>query len=342
MMALPPGWQYGWAQQQGMWYYFNTFLGITQWEPPNALAKPPATSLQLLANYEDDSDDDFTAEKGALPSSDRSEDRDPQWAASVALAKKLGQAQGASKRRVQTSKPSLAAELTRHLYEPAPASAPAPVSTRAPGLSYAMAAGRAATVQSETGLDSLTPRRSHALLCSQPNPSSQSSMQWQSAKIWRGRKQETLCMLIDGANVAFKYGEANGRTGSFCARGIMLAVEYLCVRLELPQASIAVVLNENRWDPTDADLAWLEKCGLISWTPSAKDDDVFLLTAAADHEAWVITNDRWTDHRAARHATAAVKVRTLRFGWIREVFAPAADDLGRFSHARGSASGARR
>ena len=75
----------------------------------------------------------------------------------------------------------------------------------------------------------------------------------------------------------------------------------------------------------------------------------------------MVTNDRWTDHgrhsRQAREvglpgsswatdtpsltppnpnqAREAVRWRTIRFTWIREVFAPAADDLGRFGRAEG-------
>ena len=351
MEALPPGWETGWAPQYGARYYCNTVLGITQWDMPKPLAKPSATNSLVSADYED-VDDSTTEARGAMSF----EDRDPQWAASVALAHKLahklGQAQGTSKRRKQTGHLSQAEDLRRHLYEPAAAAAaaaPAPVA-RAPGLSYAMAAGHAATIQGATmGDDSNTARRSQtarsaAPRCSHPNSRSSSSSLPPSQAAKRqtggpGVPDHTLRLLIDGANVAFKYGEANGRPGRFCARGIALAVEYARAHLQLADDAIGVILNENRWDAADADLAGLEERGLVSWTPTAKDDDVFLLTAAADQEAWVLTNDRWTDHRAARHATAAVKARTMRFGWIREVFAPAADDVGRYSRADGARRG---
>ena len=61
-----------------------------------------------------------------------------------------------------------------------------------------------------------------------------------------------------------------------------------------------------------------------------------MLSAAADLKAWVVTNDRWTDHgRHSRQVREAVRRRTIRFTWIREVFVPAADDLGRFGRAEG-------
>lgn len=337
-MALPPGWESGWAPQHGVYYYFNTALGITQWERPSIATVKPAASSLVSSDYDGDSD----GEPGTVrPSDRRTEDRDPQWAASVALARKLDQeAQGARKRRKQTGHLWQAEELRRHLYDPTAAAAAAPVpAARAPGLSYAKAAEKAVGVPATTGSGTnnptgpQTPRITGAPSSHLVGRSRLLSSQKAKSRIAPGRQQEALWMLVDGANVAFKYGEANGRAGRFCARGIRLAVEYLCARLQLPEASIAVIMNENRWDSTDVDLVSLEERGLVSWTPTAKDDDVFLLTAAADHGAWVVTNDRWTDHRAARHATEAVRARTLRFGWIREVFAPAADDVGRFNRA---------
>ena len=55
-----------------------------------------------------------------------------------------------------------------------------------------------------------------------------------------------------------------------------------------------------------------------------------MLQAACDSGAWVVTNDKWTDHRASRHATAAVKKRVLRFAFVGGAFAPASDDVARF------------
>ena len=85
-----------------------------------------------------------------------------------------------------------------------------------------------------------------------------------------------------------------------------LCVEYYCAH-GVPAAALMVVLNENRkrhnWDEH---MAHLDTLGVIAWTPTAKDDDVFLLTAAANSGAWVVTNDHWRDHRAARHVTEAV------------------------------------
>ncbi|MEC8039086.1 MAG: hypothetical protein VX152_12470, partial [Pseudomonadota bacterium] len=73
------------------------------------------------------------------------------------------------------------------------------------------------------------------------------------------------------------------------------------------RSAIAATLNECRWDEHDTVLQSMSD-GVIAWTPVGKDDDVFLLQSAADHGAWVVTNDRWNDHARAssRHATHEV------------------------------------
>ena len=143
-------------------------------------------------------------------------------------------------------------------------------------------------------------------------------------------------LIIDGANVAFGYGGARG----FDAEGIRRCVDYFAARRspgrQLPGSAIVVTLNESRWDGSDAALCNLEHDNVLAWTPVGKDDDVFLLQCAADHGAWVVTNDRWTDHRASRHATNAVRGRVLRYAWLAGSFAPASDDLARFDANSGS------
>ena len=96
-----------------------------------------------------------------------------------------------------------------------------------------------------------------------------------------------------------------------------------------------MTLSASRWDPSDAALQRLEAAGVLSWTPLGKDDDVFLLQCAADCGAWVVTNDRWTDHRASRHATMEVRRRVIRYAFLSGTFAPASDDLGRFDASGG-------
>ena len=68
----------------------------------------------------------------------------------------------------------------------------------------------------------------------------------------------------------------------------------------------------------------------ISLTPTGKYDDLFLLQCCADYGAWALTNDAWREGRAARHATEAVRRRTIRFAFCGDAFSPAADDLALF------------
>jgi hypothetical protein len=156
------------------------------------------------------------------------------------------------------------------------------------------------------------------------------------AAIHGGAAAGAPLLIIDGANVATNHA------GYFDAQRLLRCVDYFVRRSglsgtvrRLPRSRISVVLNENRYDPSDEALLSLED--VIMWTPTAKDDDVFLLQCAADHESWVVTNDRWTDHRALRHATQDVRKRKITYAWAGSTFAPASDDLRRFDS---SASGA--
>ena len=136
-------------------------------------------------------------------------------------------------------------------------------------------------------------------------------------------------LIIDGANVAFNYS----RDARFEARGIRLCVDYYLRRTtgrRLHAAEMAVILNENRWDASNPELAYVDQLGCITLTPTGKYDDLFLLQCCADYGAWALTNDAWREGRAARHATEAVRRRTIRFAFCGDAFSPAADDLARF------------
>ena len=70
-------------------------------------------------------------------------------------------------------------------------------------------------------------------------------------------------LIIDGANVAFNYS----RDARFEARGIRLCVDYYLRRTtgrRLHAAEMAVILNENRWDAADPELAYVDQLGCIS------------------------------------------------------------------------------
>ena len=195
---------------------------------------------------------------------------------------------------------------------------PAPPLPSSCGPSYAMVVGHDARAGAPSTAAVAPPSRTP--------PASRAPAPAPAAPLPRGP-----ALIIDGANVAYSYGLSRGAPSGWDAEGIRQCVLYFARRM--PREAIAVTLNEGRWDPHDAALCSLSD-GVLAWTPPGKDDDVFLLQSALDHGAWVVTNDRWKDHRASRHATDAIRRRVLRYAWVGGTFAPASDDLARFD-ARG-------
>ena len=149
---------------------------------------------------------------------------------------------------------------------------------------------------------------------------------------WRSTSDQPR-LIIDGANVAYSYGTQVHAPSGFDTNGIAAVVEYFSRRGSgrpaVPQSAIYVTLNEGRRDPHDAALVALG--AQICWCPPNKDDDVFLIQCAADHGAWVVTNDRWTDHGASRWATAEIRSRRIAYAWMGRTFALASDDIAKFS-----------
>lgn len=256
--------------------------------------------------------------------------------ASLALALSL---QGAQDERVQRPQRTGRAqqhageELRRHLFActtPA-ASAPTPAAPTPSRLDHGSGPSYALVVGNERDSGTLAggrapPRGAAAVLTATGAPASTAGVPRSAATRQQGPE-----LLIDGANVAF------GGSSTFSAEGLRRAVDYFCTRTvgrRLPRGAVAVLLNENRWDPDDSALRALEAEGHLCWTPTAKYDDLFLLQYAGDHErAWVITNDRWKEERARRHATESIRRRVIRYAFLQGAFTPAADDLARFDHA---------
>ena len=270
----------------------------------------------------------LAAALSAADSPDVVETRDDE-AASLALAIQLSEAPS-SRRAVHTGESE---ELRQHLFSGsgaptcaahAPASAPPPPAiVSSGGPSFASVVGDAQLPQLHQRMQTVAAATaSHGATRSTPTPVPAPS---------RSRSAGPQ-LVIDGANVAYSFGQARG----FDAEGIVRCVAYFAERSSsggsrgIPLGAIAVTMNESRYDATDPALQWLEAAGLLAWTPVGKDDDVFLLQSAADHNAWVVTNDRWTDHRPSRHATQEVRRRVLRYTFVAGAFAPASDDLGRF------------
>jgi len=132
----------------------------------------------------------------------------------------------------------------------------------------------------------------------------------------------------------------------FCSRGQHL-LSARCLRLcvehftharrdgrALRESEVGIVLHSRHWElHGDADLLALEESGVVAWTPPGRDDDVFLLASAAEHDCWVVTNDNWEDHGRAgrRHLTEAVRRRVIKFAWVQEAFVPDPDAMARFN-----------
>ena len=49
---------------------------------------------------------------------------------------------------------------------------------------------------------------------------------------------------------------------------------------------------------------------------------------------WVVTNDRWTDNRASRHATEPLRKRRISYAFVGGAFSPASDDIARYDAAQ--------
>ena len=140
-------------------------------------------------------------------------------------------------------------------------------------------------------------------------------------------------LIVDGANVAYSYNAAAD------LEGVCHCVHYFLSRpgaseKRLDPSRVVVVLNENRRDGGVALEALAARGVEICWTPSGRDDDVFAIQCAADHGAWVVTNDAWRDHNARRHANDELRKRRVAYAWMGRTFAPASDDLARFDASR--------
>ena len=140
-------------------------------------------------------------------------------------------------------------------------------------------------------------------------------------------------LIVDGANVAYSYNAAAD------LEGVCHCVHYFLSRpgaaeRRLDPSRVVVVLNENRRDGGAALEALAARGVEVCWTPSGRDDDVFAIQCAADHGAWVVTNDAWRDHNARRHANDELRKRRVAYAWMGRTFAPASDDLARFDASR--------
>ena len=95
-----------------------------------------------------------------------------------------------------------------------------------------------------------------------------------------------------------------------------------------------------RWDANDPELVALEQQGLLNWSPSRKDDDLFTINLAIDQDAFVVTRDAFRNYQM--HVTAALKRRLVTYwfagsGGRKELFGVSEDDCARVRQAVGAA-----
>ena len=232
----------GWSAEHCHWYYFNSAIGVTQWAlPVAATQKKPSL---VAACYDHDAEN----EEQQTPCDN---------AASLALAMALQEQEDAyqqASRSVSASSRAAtmkaeAKELRRHLFEGTPTTSEAPATARplcaSNGLSYAKAARvpgevRLGLAHPAAPAPAAPPAAQRALLCSSPGVSARRLLHLPRCPR-EVRPPQEVRLLLDGANVAFRFGKANGRGGCFCAHGLRLCVEYFVARgVDLRAISAAV------------------------------------------------------------------------------------------------------
>ena len=295
-----------------------------------------ALALHAQLNADIDADAEFAARLQERPSNGGDDD-------DAALAARL---QAEANAEAEDASLALALSLSRQPTEPAEerrrlrgersdalaaqifgagpaAAAPAPAAPVSASLSYATVAG-AGDDSADAGV--------YRSLAPAPQPRAAAAAP-QRALLRSLAPPLPPALIVDGANVAYSYNAAAD------LEGVCHCVHYFLSRpgaseKRLDPSRVVVVLNENRRDGGAALDALAARGVEICWTPSGRDDDVFAIQCAADHGAWVVTNDAWRDHNARRHANDELRKRRVAYAWMGRTFAPASDDLARFDASR--------
>ena len=76
--------------------------------------------------------------------------------------------------------------------------------------------------------------------------------------------------------------------------------------------------------------------GVLNWSPEGHDDDLFMLQLAADAEAWLVSNDTYSNHSSVR---ASLRNRLIPYMWAgfgkdKTAFTPKADKWAAFEQSR--------
>ena len=278
-------------------------------------------AARLQARPSNGGDDDDAALAARLQADADAEAEDASLALALSLSRQPTEAAEERRRLRGERSDALAAQI----FGAGPAAAaPAPAAPISASLSYATVAG-AGDDSADAGA---AVYRSLA-----PAPPQYRSAAPQRALPRSLAPPPPPALIIDGANVAYSYNAAAD------LEGVCHCVHYFLSRpgaaeRRLDPSRVVVVLNENRRDGGAALDALAARGVEICWTPSGRDDDVFAIQCAADHGAWVVTNDAWRDHNARRHANDELRKRRVAYAWMGRTFAPASDDLARFDASR--------
>ena len=76
--------------------------------------------------------------------------------------------------------------------------------------------------------------------------------------------------------------------------------------------------------------------GVLNWAPEGHDDDLFMLQLAADADAWLVSNDTYSNHSSVR---ASLRNRLIPYMWAgfgkdKTAFTPKADKCAAFERSR--------
>jgi len=228
-----------------------------------------------------------------------------------------------------------AATISRHLFQPSArlsgiaeggGGCSTPCGACAANSAAGVAGGSYASVASEW------PRTVHA-----SSPAPPISLPLPSSHAAGARVSRRLQLVVDGANVGWAFGSANGWS-AFCAQGVLHCVEYWRGKGVRPEA-IAVVLHSKYYyaAPHDEEaLGRLEAMGVLNWSPEGHDDDLFMLQLAADADAWLVSNDTYSNHSSVR---ARLRNRLIPYMWAgfgkdKTAFTPKADKWAAFEQDR--------
>jgi hypothetical protein len=146
-------------------------------------------------------------------------------------------------------------------------------------------------------------------------------------------------IIIDGSNVAIEHGHAtSGSRKVFSCTGIKIAVDFFFKR---GHSDIKAVVPRFRRGTSDKDcptdkpeiLDELNDKGFLTLVPSKSYDDRFILESALNHNAIIVSNDRYKDLWDEKPEWKEfLKSNQLEFTFMKDYFWVPTDPMGMFSN----------